>query len=106
MLNICNINKEDDISPQQLQKKINSDKSLKTIDSSIFENNPKKYVSFKKDFVSIIEVSNWKKYNNIDIDEFFYNSIENIKIDKIDIKKKDSNQEKKEDKISCICFIY
>lgn len=106
MLNVCNINKEDNITPQQLYKNINSDTSLKTIDSSIFDDNKKKSVSFKKDLVSIIEVENWKKYNNIDIDEFFYNSIENIKIDKIDIKKKDSNQDKKEDKISCICFIY
>ena len=86
MLNVCNINKEDNITPQQLYKNINSDTSLKTIDSSIFDDNKKKSVSFKKDFISIIEVENWKKYNNIDVEKFFYKSIENLKTKQLDIK--------------------
>ncbi len=105
MLNVCNINKEDNITPQQLYKNINSDTSLKTIDSSIFDDNKKKSVSFKKDFVSIIEVENWKKYNNIDVEKFFYKSIENLKTKQLDIKKIKKNQNNKEDKISCNCFI-
>ena len=105
MLNVCNINKEGNITPQQLHKNINSDTSLKTIDSSIFNDNKKKSVSFKKDFVSIIEVENWKKYNNIDVEKFFYKSIENLKTKQLDIKKIKKNQINKEDKISCNCFI-
>ena len=48
MLNVCNINKEDNITPQQLYKNINSDTSLKTIDSSIFDDNKKNLFLLKK----------------------------------------------------------
>ena len=106
MLNVCNINKEDNISPQQLHKKINLDISLKTIDSSIFEDNKKKSVSFKKDLVSIIEVENWKKYNNIDIEELIYKTLERIKIKKLGKKQYEKKQNNKKDKISYNCFIY
>ncbi len=95
-----------------------SNSSLKTSDSITTNSNIKqiKNVSFKKDFVNVIEVENWKKYN-YDISQFQYywkdEENQNLKNEEININhinyiNPNSNLRKgnKIEKISCQCNIY
>ena len=92
-----------------------SNSSLKTSDSITTNSNIKqiKNVSFKKDFVNVIIVENWKKYN-YDISQFrCYEENQNLKKEEININyinyiNPNSNLRKgnKNEKISCQCNIY
>ena len=94
-----------------------SNSSLKTSDSITTNSNIKqiKNVSFKKDFVNVIIVENWKKYN-YDISQFrcyWKDEEKNLKKEEININhinyiNPNSNLRKgnKNEKISCQCNIY